>query len=303
MEVKFYSNKIYFIVSLESTRMAKALYEDIIKRIADKDGISSYYKEINSRAHLVKTFDLIVKDCEKNGYYPFIHLEVHGSTKGIGLKSGALVTWREIGNKLMHINLICRNNLFVSIASCYGGYIVESMLEKLLLGNIGTAPFFACIGPTNTITYGQLEAGYSLFYSELLQSKNLNNAIATLNKNKIYEYNYKLNTCLKIFQYVVNQYLVSVAKRFRSSDDFIIFFRNIQKLYYQVTKNIINMNDRALLEKIFHDHTIHEELINGLADKFFIRNKRNQNDRIYNLKFDFSNWEKSDTTVRVVDRQ
>src|SRR5688572_22519897 len=126
---KFEFNCIYVIESLPEfeTKTGTILYEDLLRRITYKiDFLKSSLIRVENKIDLFTELEKIKSLALKGGHFPYLHFEVHGSIKGLVLPSRELVTWLELSNRLREINIIIRNNLFVSFATCFSAYIYEA---------------------------------------------------------------------------------------------------------------------------------------------------------------------------------
>ena len=100
------------------------------------------------------------------GDRPIVHFECHGSIRpdGIQLASGETVTWETLKPHLVELNIATHCHLLVTLASCWG-----ASLGAILTIN-ERAPFMAYVGATRDVRAGEVEAGFSAFYRELLTS-------------------------------------------------------------------------------------------------------------------------------------
>jgi hypothetical protein len=57
----------------------------------------------------------------------YLHFEMHGCREGLMLNSGELLSWEELYQYFVLINSRLQNQLFVSLATCFGAYIINSV--------------------------------------------------------------------------------------------------------------------------------------------------------------------------------
>lgn len=107
---------------------------------------------------------------------PIIHLEMHGSKNGLQLTSYERITWEEIQPILIEINILCKNNLFLTMATCYGGYLYNAISPKL------QAPFWGFVGPLDKVNEDEVLADFTNFYFELLNTLDVNVAEIALHR-------------------------------------------------------------------------------------------------------------------------
>ncbi len=133
------------VVIIESLRgsdkkTGKILHEEALRYKQFKEpNLSNYYYEERTKASFIKRLDNIYKEVSKKGFFPFIHIEAHGYDNGIQLSSGEKITWRELMPYFTKINVALSNSLVISLGSCYGISIINS------IDPTRRAPFF-CSG-------------------------------------------------------------------------------------------------------------------------------------------------------------
>lgn len=170
-------NCVIVIQSLFNNERAtgKELYEDIISRRCDKNGLLSYYKEINTRQDFFTQMHYITDAVINRGHYPLIHFEIHGNEKGFRLNSGEDVLWEELTDYCRRINVYLKNGLSISLGTCKGA----SMYSIIDIRK--PAPFWAIIGPKFNIYNYEVIRDFSQFYDILLDDGNLDRALESLN--------------------------------------------------------------------------------------------------------------------------
>ncbi len=205
------SNKIYLIESLEGQdkQMASDLFNYTIKPNIDKAIEEAEYIEVKNKDEFLQALNRILDDVKNNGKFPYIHIEAHGDEKGIGLIDDDGIDWPDFTEIIKEINIASRNNLFISMAACYGGYIVSTAATELYHNYDPRAPFFGFVGPTETIYPSELESGFKGWFRELLQNRNTKAALLALNKESQYDANFEFNNCEGLF--------LVVAKKFGST--------------------------------------------------------------------------------------
>lgn len=111
-----------------------------------------------------------------NNISPIIHLEMHGSKNGLQLTSYERITWEELQPILIELNVLCKNNLFLTMATCYGGYIYNVISPKL------QAPFWGFVGPMDKVDEDEVLADFTNYFFELLNSLDVNIAENALHR-------------------------------------------------------------------------------------------------------------------------
>lgn len=172
-------NRIYIIESLQKgdTLTGTNLHNNLLQcqSINHPDFNSILINPINKHEWNL-LFKDIEKDCAEHGNAPIIHFEIHGSSDrtGLVLTSRELVTWEELYQNLVPINRILKNELFITMAVCYGTFF---LLSSYL--NRATA-FRGIVGSFYEIKESDLIIRYEAFYQELFSSFDLNEAYCKL---------------------------------------------------------------------------------------------------------------------------
>ncbi|MBX0290129.1 hypothetical protein K3G63_06745 [Hymenobacter sp. HSC-4F20] len=175
----FHYNKIWVVESLpkHEKQTGTILFNDLIKRKTDQSNIlTSALEPVNRKRNLVRFLKRVEDYVEQKAQLPYLHFEVHGSRTGLELASGETMSWEELAGYLRNINIATRNNLVVSLASCYGGYMFTE------ISPIVEAPFCGIIGPLSKVGMGEIEEGFYNFFENMLTGDGLENAIQALNE-------------------------------------------------------------------------------------------------------------------------
>lgn len=181
MNKTFLFDKIYVIESLRSDdlKTGEELYNDIIKLKLWQKGIydkCELFKPI-SKNDFFDAIEKIKSESEKCSIYPIIHLEMHGSKDGIQVANGEIIKWYELQNRLIELNILCKCNLFLTMATCYGGFIYSTISPSL------RTPFWGFIGPFEKVKAGEVLINFTAFYSEFIESLDINKAVILLNES------------------------------------------------------------------------------------------------------------------------
>lgn len=267
----FTFNKLYFIVSDKEDRVAKGIFADIVRVRCEIKNISSEYIDINSKEDFKEMLLKIERNARENEEIPFLHFECHGSPDGIILKSTGKINWGLFANLLTRINVACKNNLFVSMASCYGGYLILPLIKKLTEGEKSRAPYFGYIGPTSEIKYGELEDGFSKFFDVLLDTLDMDKSIEMLNKFSNYKRVYSHNSCKGVFDLVIEYFLSNdLFKKFNSKLSFTAHIRDLAKQYFRETGRIPTHQDYNRLSSTVADKKFYLDYFNKMREDFFM---------------------------------
>lgn len=177
----FQFNKIYVIESLfpADEKSGQILHNDIIRRKIEQtcSGIEHELILVNNKEEFFKAFDHIRQEVIYRLGNPIIHFEIHGCKEGFVLNSDELIEWKDFQMRLIELNLLTKNNLFLSLATCYGGHI-----HKVISPRMWT-PFWGYVGPLDEVYEDQVMAAFQDFFDELLTSLNFGIATQRLNQS------------------------------------------------------------------------------------------------------------------------
>lgn len=152
------------------------LYNDILR-----------YKSIHDDKIFVKLIDVINKNDFmlaisnilselREGDLMTLHFEVHGSTKGVVLASGEIITWKEFYDSIRPINIEIGHLLLVVMSMCFSiAMISEISLEQ-------RAPYRAFICTTREMYPNELYEGFLSFYDKFFNLLDVSNAMKALQK-------------------------------------------------------------------------------------------------------------------------
>ncbi len=109
---------------------------------------------------------------------PIIHIEAHGSSEGLTMESGEMVSWTDVTYLIREINILTKNNLMLVLASCYG-ISIDAQLNILL-----RAPFWVAVAPLREVGSSVIEVGFTDFYEKITnkETDNFEEAILALNQ-------------------------------------------------------------------------------------------------------------------------
>jgi len=299
MDITFNFNKIYFIVSDSDSNKVIDIYHSLIERkceqsslaceLIDIEDFGTYQSIINNLASVIKTESIL----------PYIHFECHGSKDGIRFKNDDRLSWEDFGESLSRINVACKNNLFVSMAACYGGYLTLSSLKHIMDKHNQRAPVCGFLGPNDVINYGSLEEGIYYFFDELLTSFDFKKSIAALNTHSNYSPGYTIKTCQFQFREVVENYIrENLSSNFQSKVSFYAKIASVLDLKFRTTGLLANSTDINNLEILLKDKYFYIRFFNEIALKYFMIDLYPENKNRFSLLADIDNWDELLRQVR-----
>ncbi|MBK8556827.1 MAG: hypothetical protein IPL65_14105 [Lewinellaceae bacterium] len=177
-EGSIYFNKIMVLQSLDDDdrKTGTELHDDIISRRAWVDpNLETELIEIENKSQFIAQLSEIRQSCFNNRILPFLHLEMHGFSDGISLRSGENILWRDILPAIRDINIASRNNLFISCCICFGGHI------QFIININEPCPIRGFIAPMNDIYENDLLISFTAFFDTLLTTNDFERAINALN--------------------------------------------------------------------------------------------------------------------------
>jgi hypothetical protein len=144
-------------------RTGRDLYESVVAPLAFNASpeLKARFHEIETADDLLGVLADVQHRAETQGIYPILHIEAHGSSLGLGLRSGG-VTWMDLLEALTAINTACRLNLLVAMSACWGADITR------ILHPVHPAPFWGTVGPSKEMDAGPLYGSFAAFYRSYL---------------------------------------------------------------------------------------------------------------------------------------
>jgi hypothetical protein len=154
---------------------AKRLFEDLqTYAIAHPPSPAVHYVRAESGDELIQCILKCRKDADEQDIVPMLHIECHGDEDGFQFADGSLADWDELKLAITGLNIATRLNLMIAVAACTGG----ALAKVIRMGD--RAPFWGLIGPTQTLTAGELEKAFSALYLTLLSTKSPAKAVQAM---------------------------------------------------------------------------------------------------------------------------
>lgn len=172
------------------------LYDDIIAKRCDQNGHGKYFYNPGSKRELFEVLNTVCYNVLYDDLMPILHFEIHGSQEGLVLKNGESVHWNQLQEHCRLINVKTKNQLIVTLATCWGSGIWQ------MIDIAQPAPYWGYIGPKEKIGMGDLMEDFSEFYDSLLTEQSWDKALERLvyhnNRDK-----YIYLHCKGIFEYYI----------------------------------------------------------------------------------------------------
>ncbi|MFP9117703.1 hypothetical protein ACLI08_07940 [Flavobacterium sp. RNTU_13] len=278
---EFTFNKVYVIESLDDNERhtGTELYNDLLRwkefQIAD---FKADLVLIKTKEEFHEQLSKINDECANNGFYPIIHFEIHGSKdqNGLVLKSGELVTWEDLSDELRLINTTIGNNLFVTLAVCYGAFLMRMI--KLS----EPSPFWGILGSFDEINLSDILIRYNEFYNDFLRDFDLNKAIDRLHNSN--------NEILSTYNFINSEqtFIQAQQKYFLekfSEDEIENRFKNgLEQEGIEIkSEKLYNELRNKFKEKLLNSR---EDYFYKHREKFFMLDKFTENRNRFMVTFD-----------------
>ncbi len=166
-----------FVVELlgpTDRKTGDALFRSTIQPKGAAERIHTAYVSVSSADRFIPDLWAVAAECKSHRLSPIIHVETHGTKAGLGLDTNSLVPWEALVPPLRAINETSEMNLVVTLAACHGMALVRGLTP------LEPSPVWGLFGPNEQIHDVEVQKGYRLFYATLLDTLDLNAAVAAL---------------------------------------------------------------------------------------------------------------------------
>lgn len=154
---------------------ARRLFEDLeTYAAAYSPSPAIRYIRVNNAAEFFQCIQTAKDNAQQHDIIPMLHIECHGDEDGFQFADGSLADWDKLKVPITELNVATGLNLMVAVAACTGGALAKVMR----MGD--RAPFWGLIGPTRTLTAGELEKAYAALYLTLLSTKSPADAVKAM---------------------------------------------------------------------------------------------------------------------------
>jgi hypothetical protein len=178
MKHAIYFNFIYVIESLGTSdvKTGTNIYNDVLRyKVMRNEGFGTELLAATNKAEFIYALNEIYEKTDPLSHRPYLHFEIHGNRDGLVMNSGELISWYELYSLLVRINEKLQNQLFLSLATCYGAYLFNA------ISPFNRSPFFGFVGNVQEIPSGEIEYAFSEYFSALLEKLDLDEALLALN--------------------------------------------------------------------------------------------------------------------------
>lgn len=202
MNVEITLNKIFIIESLPNHELQTGsnLYDQVKYILLRRDIITSQLIVIDSKVNFIKFFENLKSEIINNKVIPWLHFEIHGNKNGFHLKSGEEFTWLDLHQIFIELNIIVRNRIWISLATCYGAEIFSIIKPS------DRAPFYGFIGNWDIIYNVNIEISFTNFFKSFLPELDILDGIRELNRENSGIENYRIYTSQYVFERIYKTY-------------------------------------------------------------------------------------------------
>jgi hypothetical protein len=159
------------------------LYNDVIKRYAefysDGDPISHRLFKVDTKKEFLEAIEYVIQNVKYYRRGVMLHIECHGleNRSGLCLADEASIFWSELKVPLIKINVGLDNELYVSMATCFGRYLHEAIDISM------QSPFSGFLSASDIIWNRETLEDYSVFFEELVKTREIFLAEEVLSKS------------------------------------------------------------------------------------------------------------------------
>jgi len=200
-------NKILIIQSLSDSELhtGTKIKEDLeTYNAAFPHGLSIDLIDVGSKNEFLAVLVDIEKHARMNAFFPILHIDAHGTTDhdGIIFSSGDFCGWSDVKPYFININIATKLNLLIVFSLCYGAHFSEHFVPP------DRAPCWGLVGPTKAVKSDYLLNSFSVFYREIFETGDGNEAVHQLNKYvSVNDIDYYFTTAASFFKNVYMSYI------------------------------------------------------------------------------------------------
>jgi len=249
------------VVIIQSLGGADILTGDILSKyiphICEEKGFTIPVELINceSGSQFLQIIHELVTEAS-NGTIPLLHVECHGDpNSGLDFKDGSDLSWQQISDALLSLNVATRFNLMAIFSACFGFYFVERM------GAIDRAPCWCLVAPTSVVYEDEIMGAFRDFYRDLFLTNSVSMAFRSLSKWKLRHGRWICTVAEDWFEKLIVGYIERHCT-IHSSDKRI-------KRYYRYAKSKGLRWSRGYIKRLFSKRNRYH-ILNKYFNKYFL---------------------------------
>ncbi|MDI1316264.1 hypothetical protein [Flavobacterium sp.] len=151
----------------------KEIYEDLIApyikyRQVEKIKMNYAFHDIQTKNHFLEILKFYIVNAPYQVGGILIHFEMHGAENltGLILADNSLVLWEEMVDLLREINIISKNNLYITMATCFGRMMYKGVDQRK------KSPYSGYFSASKEVTVGEIMGDFRIIFEALLESGN-----------------------------------------------------------------------------------------------------------------------------------
>lgn len=192
----------------------------------------------------------------KAGSIPLLHVECHGDpNSGLDFNDGSDLSWENVADALITLNVATRFNLMAVFSACFGFYFVERM------GAIERAPCWCLVAPTSVVYEYEIMEAFRDFYKCLFVTRSVSLAFRSLSKYKLKQGRWICTVAEEWFEKLIVGYIERHCT-IRAGDMRI-------KKYYRYAKSKGLRWSKGHIKRLFSQRNRHN-FLNKYFDKYFL---------------------------------
>jgi hypothetical protein len=158
----------------EEIQTGKNLYDDVVSRrinLLQPKGnkMTHIFWDLNSLEEFLDMLEYYVVNSPYMKSGILLHIEAHGEEdrKGLILSDGSFVNWATLISNFRKINTNCCNELFVSMATCYGRFLYQGIFPYK------KSPYSGYISAVEQVSPEDIIETFHTLFEELISTRNI----------------------------------------------------------------------------------------------------------------------------------
>lgn len=159
------------------------LYNDTIKRKIDylqpkEIKMTHKFFDVNSKKTFLEIFEDFQASAEFFNGGVLFHFEMHGLSdlSGLVFSDKSYIEWLELADLLREINITINNNLYVTMATCFGRFLYKGAIYNK------KTPYSGYISASKEVSGNEIMEDFTVIFDELIFNGNLIYAYLELDK-------------------------------------------------------------------------------------------------------------------------
>jgi hypothetical protein len=258
---------VHTIIVIESLvpnerNTGKELYDDVVVRYKEmfqsvtSQPLMTQYFSVAGKSEMMKILKIINHQVPNYPVGILIHIETHGSDdkNGLILNNDDFISWNEMQDALIEINVQTENQFYLSMATCFGRYIHEIMIHNL------KSPFCAFISATEEIFPDEIVDNFESFFRELIKTRD---AITAYNSSE----NESSKFYYKDTEEIYRQVLAGIKEQYDNPQFKVKFMHEVNEDLQKIHGDAISQQQFDTIFKAAFNHQVAKVRNNFLFGK------------------------------------